>query len=226
MTSSSSGGESVSNDKPRDVHLSPRYRLFRWSVNILFKLIYGFTVEGRENVPHNGPLVIVANHSQYLDPVFVCTAVPRRIQWMAKKEVFVFPFRSFFRFIGTFPVDRQGGGRTALRASLGYLSEGWALGIFPEGTHRTEGPDAGSDRQPKNGAIMLASRSGASILPVFISKAPTFASRLRGEKLKAYIGKPVNMDNTLRGREAYNEVSEGLLATIYGLPAENDGGEK
>ena len=49
-------------------------------------------------------------------------AVPRRVQWMGKKELFVFPFRVFFRFIGTFPVDREGGGRAAIRAALAFLA--------------------------------------------------------------------------------------------------------
>ena len=138
------GGSSV---KSRADRMSFRYKVFRWAMILLFKLVYGYTVEGRENVPRSGPLVIVSNHSQYLDPVFVCMSVPRRIQWMAKKEVFVFPFRRFFRFLGTFPVDRQGGGRAALRSALEYLSSGWALGIFPEGTHKTK--VVGSNTRPE-----------------------------------------------------------------------------
>ena len=215
MSSAMSG--SAGSQRSRADHMSLRYRLFRWSVILLFKVVYGYTVEGRENIPRSGPLVIVANHTQYLDPVFVCMSVPRRIQWMAKKEIFVFPFRRFFRFIGTFPVDRQGGGRAALRSALEYLSSGWALGIFPEGTHRTKG-DGTDLREPKNGAIMLASRGNAGILPVYIGKAPTLSARLKGERLRAYVGPLINIDNTLRGREAYRETSEGILEVIYELP--------
>lgn len=202
-------------------HMSLRYQVFRWFMILLFKVVYGITVEGRENVPRSGPLVIVANHSQYLDPVFVCVCVPRRIQWMAKKEIFIFPFRHFFRFIGTFPVDREGGGRAALRSAIGYLSGGWALGIFPEGTHRAKGPNVSPMREPKNGAIMLASRGDASILPVSIGKVPTLLSRLKGQRLRAYIGPLITVDNTLRGRKMYQEVSENVLTAIYGLPGDH-----
>src|SRR3954453_9110645 len=116
--------------------MSARYRTFRRFMIVLGRLLFGFTVLGTEKVPTDGPLIVASNHRRYADPVLVCMAVPRRIQWMGKKELFVFPFERFFYFIGTFPVDREKGGRAALRTALGLLKEGWALGSFPEGTRR------------------------------------------------------------------------------------------
>src|SRR3954470_17440683 len=134
--------------------MSARYRTFRRFMIVLGRLLFGFTVLGTEKVPTDGPLIVASNHRRYADPVLVCVAVPRRVQWMGKKELFVFPFRAFFRFIGTFPVDREGGGRAAIRAALSFLAEGWALGIFPEGTHRGDE----SSRQAKSGVVVLAAR--------------------------------------------------------------------
>src|SRR3990170_7443998 len=116
--------------------MSRRYRLFRRTLIVLCRILFGMTIEGGEKVP-TGRLVVAANHSQYPDPVLVCMAVPRRMQWMAKKQLFVPPYKWFFEFIGSFPVDREGGGRAGLRAALTFLAKGWSLGIFPEGTHRT-----------------------------------------------------------------------------------------
>jgi 1-acyl-sn-glycerol-3-phosphate acyltransferase len=116
--------------------MSPRYRIFRRFMLALGWLLFGFTAVGAEKVPKAGPLIVAANHRRYADPVFVSMAVPRRIQWMAKKQLFVSPFDKFFFFIGAFPVDREKGGRAALRVALDLLAANWALGIFPEGTRR------------------------------------------------------------------------------------------
>src|SRR5215204_6587261 len=89
--------------------MSPRYRLFRRIMIALGGLLFGFTVLGAEKVPAHGPLIVAANHRWYADPVLVCMAVPRRIQWMGKKELFISPLDKFFYFIGTFPVDREKG---------------------------------------------------------------------------------------------------------------------
>jgi 1-acyl-sn-glycerol-3-phosphate acyltransferase len=196
--------------------MSPRYTLFRRVMRFLGRTLWGFTVHGEEKMPRKGPLVVVANHSQYLDPVYVCMAIPRRVQWMGKKELFVFPFAALFYFIGTFPVDRHGDSRAGLRSAINFLRKGWALGIFPEGTHRAgEG-----DREAKSGAVLLALRADASVLPVFIGKAPGLRGRLRGEKLHVYVGDPISVDATLRGREAYRRAADEIMSTIYALPEE------
>ena len=196
--------------------MSPRYRLFRWFMRLLGRILWGFTVHGVERMPRRGAMVVAANHTQYLDPVFVCMALPRRVQWMGKKELFAFPFGTLFYFIGTFPVDREGGGRAGLRTALNFLAKGWALGIFPEGTHRTgEG-----SREAKSGTVLLAVRAGAPVLPVHVTRAPGLRGRLRGEKLHVHVGDPIAMDDELRGREAYRLAAEEILRTIYALPGE------
>lgn len=193
---------------------SLRYRIFRRAMILLGKLLFGFTIHGLDNVPEEGPLIVASNHQRLPDPVFVCMAVPRRVQWMAKKELYVPGLRMFFRFLGTFPVDRQRGGRAALRSGIGYLSDGWAMGIFPEGTR---GGGEGT-KEAKNGVVLLAVRSGAPVLPVHIGDVPTPAARLRGRKLEARIGKPFSLDGSLKGRDAYREAADKILQTIYSLP--------
>ena len=194
--------------------MSSRYKLFRRMMLVLGRILWGFTVHGAEKVPRKGALVVAANHSQYLDPVYVCMAIPRRVQWMGKKELFVFPFRAFFYFIGTFPVDRQGDSRAGLRTALNFLARGWTLGIFPEGTHRTgEG-----SREAKSGTVLLAVRAGAPVLPVLVGQTPSLRGRLRGEKLRVYVGDPITVDPTLRGREEYRAAADEVLRTVYALP--------
>jgi 1-acyl-sn-glycerol-3-phosphate acyltransferase len=196
--------------------MSPRYRLFRQTLVRLCRILFGLTLHDGNRVPAEGPLIIASNHGQYADPVLVCVAVPRRVQWMGKKELFVFPFRKFFRFIGTFPVDREGGGRDAIRAGVAYLAEGWALGIFPEGTHR--GDEA--SKQAKSGVVVLGARGNAPVLPVHVGRLPGPLSRLRGERLHIYVGEPIELDPALRGGAAYRAATEKIMRTIYDLPRE------
>lgn len=196
------------------IGISRRYRVFRAVVVALAGVLVGFKVHGAERVPEKGALIVASNHRRYLDPVYVCMAVPRRIQWMGKKELFVFPFSRLFYLIGCFPVDRQGGGRSALRAALRYLELGAALGIFPEGTRGKNG-----DRDmPKSGAVMLASRSGALVLPVYVGPVPNPLERLRGERLEVHIGEPRSVsDLGARNSKSYGALAEGLVDEIYSL---------
>ena len=197
--------------------MSRRYRLFRRAMITLCRLLFGYTLHGGKSVPLEGPLIVASNHSQYSDPVLVCVAVPRRLQWMAKKQLFVFPFRKFFEFIGSFPVDREGGGRAAIRAALAFLAESWALGIFPEGTHR----GADSSRQAKSGVVVLALRGGAPVLPVHVGRLPGPLSRLRGQKLHIFVGEPIHLDPALRGGPAYRAAADEVMHTIYALPQQH-----
>jgi 1-acyl-sn-glycerol-3-phosphate acyltransferase len=187
---------------------------------LVCRLLFGLTIRGMEKAPRTGPLVVAANHIQYPDPVIVCMAIPRRMQWMAKKQLFEPPYKRFFEFIGSFPVDREGGGRAGVRAALAFLAEGWALGIFPEGTHRVDG----TAREAKSGAVLLAIRGGAPVLPVFVSKIPGPLARLRGERLRIIVGEPITLDAGLRGGKAYRDAADDVLRAIYALPKEQEVG--
>lgn len=194
--------------------MSRRYDLFRRFMILVCRVLFGLRIRGMERVPKTGPLVIAANHRQYPDPVLVCMAIPRRMQWMGKKQLYEPPYQRFFEFIGSFPVDREGGGRAGVRIALAYLAEGWALGIFPEGTHK----DDGTAREAKSGAVMLALRGGAPVLPVYVSRLPGPLSRLRGGRLSLIVGEPITLGEDLRGGKAYREAADDVLRTIYALP--------
>lgn len=203
-----------------DRDMSARYRAFRWILTVLSRLLFGFTVFGAEKVPEKGSLILAVNHRGYVDPVLVCMAVPRRIEWMGKKELFAFPFAWFFFFIGTFPVDRQKGGLAAIRTSLSLLKDGWTLGIFPEGTRRKKDDVVVVPNDiPKNGVGMLAARGGAPILPVFVDRMPGPLERLRGGKLRIYVGDPMVLNSTKSEGRAYKGVAGEVLREIYALKA-------
>ena len=201
---------------------SSGYRIFRRAVVAVGALLFGFDVHGEERVPKGGGLIVAANHRRVADPVFVSMAVPRRLRWMALKELFVFPVGRLALFGGAFPVDRENDGRAGLLAALALLSDGEAVGVFPEGTRQRTDARRGT---PKSGVGMLAARTGAPILPVYVDRVPGPAARLRGERLRAYVGEPLRFDEPDERRRrdgaAYRKIAEETLRAIYTLRDEH-----
>ena len=70
---------------------------------------------------------------------------------------------------------------------------------------------------------MLAVRAGAPVLPVYVSPSPGLRARLRGEKLRVYVGEVITLDSTLRGREEYRAAADEVLRTVYALPRGSSG---
>jgi 1-acyl-sn-glycerol-3-phosphate acyltransferase len=140
------------------------YYLFKYSV--VSPMLYAYfrgRIFGAENVPQQGPLVVVSNHASYFDPPILSAGVRRPVAYMAKEELFDIPvLKQAIELYGAYPVSRGAGDRKAIRAALKYLAEGWAIGVYLEGT-RT--PD-GRITDPKRGAALLAAKAQAPLLPV------------------------------------------------------------
>ncbi|NLV15922.1 MAG: 1-acyl-sn-glycerol-3-phosphate acyltransferase [Syntrophomonadaceae bacterium] len=132
----------------------------------LFKVLFWLgrvKVEGRENIPAQGGVILAANHLSFWDPVVIAAVVNRKIHYMAKEELFENIFlASFFSRLNAFPVKRGLPDRKALKKSLVLLEEGKVLGIFPEGTRSKTGELS----KPQHGIAMLALKGKAPVVPV------------------------------------------------------------
>ncbi|MFB9236239.1 lysophospholipid acyltransferase family protein [Plantactinospora siamensis] len=136
----------------------------------LLRLIFRPQVEGRENVPVDGPAILAGNHLSFSDSIFMPLMVKRKVTFVAKAEYFLgrglkgWLTKMFFVGVGTIPVDRSGGkaARAALDTQLAVLRAGGLAGIYPEGTRS---PD-GRLYRGKTGVARLALESGAPVIPV------------------------------------------------------------
>ena len=142
------------------------YRIIWLICWVLCKILFRLRITGKNNISSSGPLIVVANHNSYVDPVVLALAFRRRIYFMAKSELFKIPlFGAFIRALGAFSVERGEPDRRALRRALEILAGGRILGIFPEGT-RIRRPGLG-EMEP--GTAIIALKSDAPVLPVGIT---------------------------------------------------------
>ena len=132
-------------------------------------------VEGRENVPPMGPLIIVANHQSNFDPPLLSTSLPRKTSFLAKSGIFRGPLAYWFlRSYGAFPVDRDRADLTAYRWALKQLDRDGAVVVFPEGTR-----NPGGMKKARDGVVRLALKTQAPLLPVGISGTERLGTVLR-----------------------------------------------
>jgi 1-acyl-sn-glycerol-3-phosphate acyltransferase len=144
------------------------YHAANWITRYLLLPLFGrVSVQGLENLPRSGPLVIASNHLSDADPGVISTRIPRHIVYMTKDELFHVPvLAQFLRAYGSFPVRRNEADLGALRQANEALKRGHAVCIFPEGTR--SGPDARL-LEAWPGAALIALRNDTPILPIAIT---------------------------------------------------------
>ncbi|MCP9772533.1 1-acyl-sn-glycerol-3-phosphate acyltransferase [Synechococcus sp. Tobar12-5m-g] len=131
----------------------------------LYRLLFRGRTASNGQVPMEGALVVVANHGSHLDPPLVGHALGRPVAFMAKAELFRVPLLGpIIRACGAYPVSRGASDREAIRVAMARLAEGWATGVFLDGTRQGNG----RVNDPQHGAAFLAAKAGIPLLPVAI----------------------------------------------------------
>jgi 1-acyl-sn-glycerol-3-phosphate acyltransferase len=137
-------------------------------IKFLLRISLSWKVDGKENVPSEGPFIMVANHVHLVDPILLISIFPQWINFMAKEELFRYPFlRIIIRWGQAFSVHRRGtiaDKQETMNQAKNLLNKGLVLGMFPEGKRNHNGKLLPG----KPGSVVIASRMGIPLLPVGI----------------------------------------------------------
>ncbi len=162
---------------------------------ILLRVFYNARVENREFIPLDGPLIVAANHFSYMDPIVLQVVFPRRIYFMMTDLYFEGRGKWFFKLMRCICVKEKGPNISALREGIKALKKNTVIGIFPEGGVSKEG----CLQEGNPGVGFLAIKSGAQIIPAFISGTyealPKGAKIPKISKIKVTFGKPMRFGN-------------------------------
>lgn len=209
----------MADEKPYRVRSGvPLYWIGRNLIVPAFKLVSGYEITGRENVPKSGPVILAATHRSYLDIPFLAFTTRRTIHFMAKADLWDKRVpRWFCANGGAFPVRRGLRDRQSLEAGISLLEQGGILGIFPEG-RRVDGP---AIQDLHGGCVYLAQKGGAAIVPVAICGSGNLMgadSKLHPfTKVRVDIGEPISVppETGYRGRQEHLELLRVSLQRQY-----------
>jgi len=170
------------------------WRYFQVIARIGTTLMFDLKTYGRENVPKDGGVLLVANHQSYLDPVLVAVHLYRPVSFLAKSELFENPYFGWFiRKLHAFPVRQGDGDIGAVKEVIRRLGEGYALNIYPEGSRTETGEIAPLER----GIALVIRKAGVPVIPVAIHGS--FAAWPKNDKLfhahpiRVKYGPPMNL---------------------------------
>ncbi len=187
-------------------------------MRVATKILIRFQAMGLDNIPLSGPVIVVINHIALLDPVIVCGSLPRLATPLAKKEAFDLWIIGFLmRIYGTISIRRGEVDIAAIKAALRVLNNGGLILLAPEGTRSPT-----RQLQPaKEGAMMLALRSGAAIVPIGVTGTHQLKAhwkKFRRAPVSLSIGKPFYLcPKTKHRRVSRAEMSAMARETMYRL---------
>lgn len=193
-------------------------RWSRWVGRFLARVYWNATVVGLDNVPAEGPVVVVANHIGFIDGPVLHGVLRRRSHFLITADMFRGPLKVILTGAGQIQV--RDSGRDALAAARAILDRGDVVGVFPEGTR-----GAGTADAVHGGAAWLALHAGAPVVPVAL-----LGTRLPGESVNVWprprrrividIGQalvlkpPVDLTGRARASWSQQQVGDALRAQV------------
>lgn len=196
------------------------YRFACFVVRAFYRGVWGLQVEGVEHIPPSGGFLLAANHTSYLDPPALGVTCPRRLRFMAKKDLFHNPLFGFLlRDLGSFPVERGESDRRALRTALDSLASGLGVVVFPEGRRSLDGTLLPGEP----GVALLAARAQVPVVPAGIvgTRGVLEGRRFRpgSARIRVRFGPPLypRPEDARARRERLQEFTDEIMAAIAAL---------
>lgn len=185
-------------------------------IKFLFKvfaiILYRPKIIGKENLPKDTGALLCPNHIHNLDSAVIVAMFKRRVNVLAKEELFSNKFLCWIAdLFGIYPVKRGKADMQAIKISLKLLKQEELLLMFPEGTRN--GLEKGI--KPKNGAVVISATSGKPIIPIGIK-----GSFKPFRKVIVRIGEPIDYSKykeEIKDKEKANELTQELMEKIIKL---------
>ena len=196
----------------------------RKPIGFAISRLWDFDIEGIEKVPQKGPVLLTPNHLSFIDSLFVMALSPRRTLAVGKGEYMDdFKTKYLFPALGMVPIDRAGGGvaDVTLDRVAAFLQMGSAFLIYPEGTRSRDG----RLHRGRTGAVRLALRTGAKIVPMGLIGTPNIqpidtVMPKFGLPVTMRFGDPIDVTERLRGdpsRRFMRSLTDELMYEISEL---------
>jgi 1-acyl-sn-glycerol-3-phosphate acyltransferase len=211
------------------------YEVIHAVVPPIAKVIWRPRVEGVEDIPATGPVILASNHMSFADSLVIPFVVPRRVAFLAKRDYFTGTgvkgslMRAWFDGIGMVPVDRDDtkSALSSLNVALEVLARGEAFGIYPEGARSRDG----RLYRGRTGVAHLALTSGSPVVPVGLIGTdrlqPIGAKAPRLVRITVRFGSPLDFRGRLDGvpaGRARREVTDEIMSAIHALSSQQFAG--
>jgi len=189
------------------------YYITYFLTKVMSWIWFPFTAHNTRNIPLSGGFILASNHVSNLDPVVLGICSVRRLNFMAKIELFKGLLGFFLTELWAFPVKRGESDFGAMKEALKRLKKGRAVLIFVEGSRRI----GNEPTKAQAGVGFLAIKSGVPVVPVFVRgtekvMAPGTKFFTRGP-VSATFGEPFY----LKDAPSYEAASQQILDKIYAL---------
>jgi 1-acyl-sn-glycerol-3-phosphate acyltransferase len=211
------------------------YTVLHSVVPPLLRAVWRPEIEGLDNIPRGGPVLIASNHRSFVDSVVIPSVVPRKVVFLAKAEYFEGSGlkgrlqRGWFEGLGMVPVNRDDtrAAVDSLQIALDVLGRGDAFGLYPEGTRSRDG----RLYRGKVGVAELALKSGAPIVPTALigtEKLQPVGSRLpKLAKVTVRFGPPIHVAGEYAGvapGRARRQITDRVMAEIQRMSGQEQAG--
>ena len=214
------------------------YDNLRKAMYAQFKLNNELEIEGAQNVPPQGGVILASNHQSWLDVQVLGASCPRRVHFIAKSEFETWPVLRHLIKLSESVFVRRGGDNEALQSIIEALKEGWAVAIYPEGTIPGEEDIPRRAVEPRTGLLpghtgvaRLAVQANVPIVPVGVSGTgrafpPEAYPRLEMLRLpgstpiRIRYGEPISMEKYQEAehdKDLFREITEQVMTEISGL---------
>jgi 1-acyl-sn-glycerol-3-phosphate acyltransferase len=192
-------------------------------VRALARLLFRLQIVGAQHVPSSGGLLIAANHASYLDIPMLGCALPRRVSFLGRMDLFSGLVGAVLRYLGWIPIRRGRVDRKAFDDAVRRLKAGQVVVVYPEGSRSQDG-----QLQPgKPGVGMILEAAGCPVMPALLDGTyealPPGAKWIRLRPIRVVFGAPMDFSPELKAaseetkKVVYQQISQEIMDRIAEL---------